>query len=187
MATQPREREFTSDWVTWHESDWRKWLAPWAGKPKVHALAIGCHEGRSDCWFCDNILTGPGCLLTCVDGWWHESAFKRWCRNTAGLPVAMWRGPSEKAIPHLIDSGRRFSFAYVDGGHRPYQVLTDLCMVWQVIEVGGVVIADDYGWTSPQEPIGPKPGIDAFLECFKRRIAKYEISPSKEVGIWKAS
>jgi hypothetical protein len=30
---------------------------------------IGCYEGRSSRWYVENVLTGPGAALVCLDIW----------------------------------------------------------------------------------------------------------------------
>jgi predicted O-methyltransferase YrrM len=182
------EREYSSDWVTWHEADWLRWFAPFIGREGTIGLEIGSYEGRSAVWFCEHVLTGHGSFLTCVDGWWnrdHEDTFRR---NTKGLPIYQRRGATGTILPVLAIEGRRYSFVYVDGDHAAARVLADMCAAWDLLSPGGLMVCDDYGWVNPEKPdaINPKPAIDAFLTCFADRIARYEIATKHcQVAIWK--
>ena len=178
------EPQFSSDWVSWHEPHWKEWLAPYVGLPHVGALEVGSYEGRSACWFLDNVLTGEGSYITCVDAWWNQEHEARWRANTAGRSVYQRRGLSRYVLSQLAVERRRYSFIYVDGDHSAAETLADLCQAWALLSPGGVMIADDYGWESPNRPIPPKPAIDAFLACYADRIDRHEIE-TKQVAMWK--
>lgn len=178
------EDNFTTDWVKWHEGDWLRWLGQLKGQNHVAALEVGSYEGRSSCWFCDNILTGSGSYCVCIDPWTVYEIEERFDVNRATRPIFKRPGRSRNILAQLITENRRYSFAYVDGDHSAAETLADLCMVWPLIAHGGVLIVDDYGWTSPDRPIPPQPAIDAFLTCYADRIVKHEIS-KRQVAIWK--
>lgn len=81
---------FTTDWVTQFVPSWTKHVLPvLAGRPGVRWLEVGSFEGRSALWTLDNVLTGPGSEITCVDLWqrmWlQKSDFEqRFDENVAG-------------------------------------------------------------------------------------------------------
>ena len=61
---------FTSDWFTSSIPPWRRHVVPvLAGRENVRWLEVGTHEGRSALWTLDNVLTGRGSSITCVDKW----------------------------------------------------------------------------------------------------------------------
>lgn len=175
------EREYTlDDWVSLHDSTWRRWLAPWAGQAGVRGLEIGACEGRSTCWWCDNVLTGRDSWLTVVDPWVgpysSDEIYARWLRNTDGLRIAHHRTTSQEALPRIHLSGERFHFAYVDGSHEAADCLADMCAVWPLLLPGGLLIVDDYGWCDSSVILPPRPAIDAWRTLYAHQIARWEIS-----------
>lgn len=180
-------RNFTVDWVSSYVADWTRWLAPFIGKERIVAIEIGSHEGRSACWFCENVLTGRGSYLVCVDPWAGSggaAAGQRFHKNTRGLPIYVRQGRSTDVLAQLTVERRRYHFAYLDGEHSGAQTLADLCAVWPLLIPGGIIICDDYRWTAPHRPIPPGPAIDSFLFVYADRIAKHEDS-GRQMVIWK--
>jgi predicted O-methyltransferase YrrM len=51
---------------------------------------------------------------------------------------------SEIALPQLLDEGRRFDLAFIDGNHRFEGVFLDLIYLGRLVRAGGVIILDDY-------------------------------------------
>lgn len=51
---------------------------------------------------------------------------------------------SQLALPHLLDEGRSFDFAFVDGNHQFDGVFVDLFYLGRLVRQGGVVFLDDY-------------------------------------------
>jgi predicted O-methyltransferase YrrM len=185
-------REYTQgDWVTIHDATWRRWLAPWMGQSGIRGLEIGACEGRSTCWFVDNVLTGRNSWLTVVDPWTgpysNNGIYNRWQRNTAGMRVDHYRLSSEESLPGLYVAGKRFDFAYVDGSHEACDCLSDMCAVWALLKPGGCMIVDDYGWCDPSVTLPPKPAIDGWLAVNRHRVARWEISEVQgpQFAAWK--
>lgn len=159
------QREFTVHWATDHFDNWQRLLGHLAGRPGLVALEVGCYEGRSACWWLENVLTEPSCRLYCVDPWpWTEPIEERFDRNIAdtgrGEQVLKLRGPSRKMLAMIPD--RSLDFAYVDGLHATIEVLRDALQVLPLLKPGGILIFDDYEWTDGPGTL-PKPGIDTFL------------------------
>ena len=125
-----------------------------AGRPRAGDWV----EGRSACWLCDHVLTGPGSTLTCVDPWGSKWAGDveeaRFDLNTAPLPVTKIKGTSRIVLPRLAVEGRRYHFGYDDGDHRASECLWDLVLIWHPLLPGGLIV-DDYLWTDPSVPIPP--------------------------------
>ena len=49
----------------------------------------------------------------------------------------------------LIENRERFDLIYVDASHLALDVVVDASLSWQLLCGGGVVIFDDYRWSSP--------------------------------------
>jgi FkbM family methyltransferase len=159
------DKNFTQDW----NSEFKKNTA---NIPKFNfALEIGCFEGLTSNYICDNLLTDGGRMI-CVDPLtdeylpWHKDnamfvgQYDRFIRNTHGKPIELMRMPSREAYPILKDY--RFQFIYIDGDHTEAEVFNDGVKCWEVLLEGGYMLFDDYGQSEET-----KRGIDRFLESQK--------------------
>ena len=137
------------------------------------ALEIGCFEGLTTNYICENLLL-PGGRIICIDPLTDEylpghkdndmfvGQYERFIRNTAGLPVELIREKSQEAHKKVKDY--RFGFIYVDGDHTEEGVFMDAVMYWNqlldgYLNKGGYMLFDDYGQSEET-----KKGIDRFLE-----------------------
>lgn len=159
--------EYTQDW----NSEFKKNTK---GIKVQTALEIGCFEGLTTNYICDNLLVEGGrviCVDPLIDGVYLEGhkdndlfkgQYDRFIRNTAGRPVQLIRKKSKDAHKELRDL--RFGFIYVDGDHTEDGVFMDGVMYWnQLREDGtGYMLFDDYGQSEET-----KRGIDRFLETQK--------------------
>jgi predicted O-methyltransferase YrrM len=46
-------------------------------------------------------------------------------------------------LPRLVEEGRRFDFAFVDGDHRFESVFIDLYFMFRLVKPGGLIVVDD--------------------------------------------
>ena len=60
---------------------------------------------------------------------------------------------SEFALPALLHGGARFQFAFIDGDHRIDYVFTDFTYIDRMLDVGGVVVFDDFPFASVQRVV----------------------------------
>jgi glycosyltransferase involved in cell wall biosynthesis/predicted O-methyltransferase YrrM len=172
---------FTTDWFSHNSALFAKLLAPLKDQANVHFLEIGSFEGRSACWFLQNILTHPTSTLCCVDtfegsaehaGLDLSKLYDRFQENIRPFAsrVRVFREPSIKALSRLQQEPVRFDVIYVDGSHMAVDVLTDAALSFSLLKVNGLLIFDDYGF-----PLGktewekPKVAIDAFLKVFGQK------------------
>jgi predicted O-methyltransferase YrrM len=160
------------DYVTAVVGVWRIHLSEFVGREGLSLLEIGSHEGRSAIWFLENLLTGPGSTITCIDPWAVPEAEIRFDHNmrVAGATgrVTKIREGSLTGMPSLGD--RHFEIIYVDGTHYASDVLMDAMLAWERLLPGGMLIFDDYEW-EPGLPsyMCPKIGIDVFLRVMRGR------------------
>lgn len=168
---------FSFDWFSNNIGNWNKWLSTLKGKP-IHALEIGCYEGKATCWLLENVLTHPDSTITVIDtfdgseehrelGVGFSKVFATFADN-----IKPWESKVKLLLGQSSDQLRErsgpYHFAYVDGSHIAKDVLTDACMLWPLMHVGGIVIFDDYGWKHYKDPTrNPDMAIDAFLGVFK--------------------
>lgn len=159
-----------SDWVSYHLPYWERWFEPLKDRP-VKFLEIGSFEGRSAVWFLDNILTHSEASIMCIDPWeWDHRDFpvdaEANCRSNLapyGSKVTLVKGYSVDILPKI---DFKIDGCYIDGSHHAKDCLTDMVFCWRLLNPGGLMLVDDYGWTNPRVPKPPKTAIDAFSTCF---------------------
>jgi len=165
-------------------------LVPLKGQPNLRFLEVGCFEGRAACWLLDNILTDPSSTLTCIDtfepfqlaryinawpnrpdlespGILHfEEQFDENIRRTGrASQVRKMKGSSQELLRTLPLAS--YDFIYIDGSHRPADVLRDGVLAWDLLKEDGFLFFDDYllySFTAPYD--SPRMAIDAILSIF---------------------
>ena len=172
-----RPYTFTSDWFTSRLPSWRIALRPYAGRAGLNYLEIGTSEGRSLFWMLENILTGPTAHATAIDlfdGPYAATYRSNLERSGHAQQVTPLTGYSQIVLRLLpVDS---YDLVYIDGSHRPADVLEDAVLCWRLLRAGGLMIFDDYanartghdyqGNTEPTaEKWYPKMAIDPFVLC----------------------
>lgn len=165
--------DFTHDWFTAHIESLESVLAP-LDASAARILEIGSFEGLSTCYF---LWRSADAQVTCIDTFEGsaglpsgerdglEDAFERNVALVDPTRVRKLVGDSKRILLDLADEQARFDFVYVDGSHRGLDVLVDASLAWPLLEVGGVVVFDDYRWAMlGDDPLlRPGPAIDAFV------------------------
>jgi predicted O-methyltransferase YrrM len=171
---------FRTDMFTHHIETWEPFLRTLEQR-EARILEIGSFEGMSACYFLWRL---PKARITCVDSFaGHsgvgavgedltrlEETFDRNLSIVDGNRVRKLVGDSGRVLCDLIDEGQRFDVVYVDGSHLALDVLVDAALSWHVLEPGGLMIFDDYGWwefLGPGRLVRPAPAIDAFLDLVR--------------------
>ena len=160
------------DWVSMHAETWRKFLR---FDGPIRALEIGSFEGRSAVWFLENL---PVSMLTCIDPWDGScptlgaatiDAEKSFDANMEGFAgrVRKMKGKSRHLLPLLWNPPEMFELIYVDGSHEGIDALTDICLCWQLLAFGGILVFDDYRWQGQGVSVPPCKAWDAFAEVAK--------------------
>lgn len=183
------EYEFTTDWFSWSPPVWSQIATQLPERKKI--LEVGSWEGRSTVWLVEHMLEDGGKIL-CIDTWeggeehgpqGHDmnAVEQRFHKN---ITIARQKFPNRAAYSFrtkssetlgIMNSSPRdigtYDFIYIDGSHQSHDVLTDACMAWPLLKLGGVMAFDDYGWGEPLPPTKkPKIAIDAFVEVFKDKL-----------------
>jgi predicted O-methyltransferase YrrM len=168
--------EFTQDWFSHNIPTWTKLLSQLRGKSLVRALEIGVFEGRSTCWLLENVLTGDGATVDCIDTF--AGAMEHCELDLSSLQtrfesnVTAWRsrvnvhvGMSAEILPTLIGP---YDLLYIDGSHTARDVLVDTVLAWRLAADNAILIFDDYAWPKyPDQPwFRPQLAVDSFLACF---------------------
>lgn len=159
---------YTQDWFSYHEEHWLQHFGHLAGKPGLQAVEVGSYEGRSASWLIQNLLTGQGSRLVCVEPFQeYEGQEQNFDHNIALAggedKIVKLRGRSQQVLPYLPDES--FDFIYVDGSHMVLDVLQDAAMCWRLLKPGGVIVFDDYEHVLFPDDSGMSagPAIRAFL------------------------
>jgi len=175
---------FTQDWFTTAVPGWHAMVAELEGR-QVRILEIGSFEGLSACYLLWRL---PDARLTCLDTFAGshehdyleleagrlEAAFDRNVALVDARRVRKIVGDSKRAMLDLLLEAAGFELIYVDGSHAGLDVIVDAALSWQLLEIGGIVVFDDYAWTAlGTDPLSrPGPAIDAFLHLIE---GKYEV------------
>lgn len=172
-VTEPTKSENLYFIIDSFTQDWNKeFIKNTKGLRFDFALEIGCFEGLTTRYICDNLLNEWGRII-CVDPLTDEytsghednhlfkDQYNRFIRNTRTYPVELIRKRSQESWDELKDY--LFDFIYVDGDHsRAYE---DGEMALKLCKLGGHILFDDYQWR--QETTRQ---IDKFLSNFERYI-----------------
>jgi len=172
--------KYDFDWFSNNIGFMTSALAPWAGRPKLQMLEIGCFEGLSTNWFLANILTGAGAQIVCVDtfGGSAEHAgidlsdlHKRFLENTAHA-VARREVYCQRSDLFCIEQEPdQYDIIYVDGSHTVEDIMIDALLAWRLLKVDGIMVFDDYGWGGHlAEGLRPKVAVDAFVAAYAPRL-----------------
>lgn len=174
-------KEFTSDYFTNNLDRFIGHLSSRRGKIK-RVLEIGSLEGRSAIFFLEFF---PGCELVSVDINSPEiearlfSNLKEYESRTRLI-----RKRSTIALDELRDE--KFDLIYIDGWHSRQQVMIDALLTWPMLNVGGVMIFDDYLWTSGNSTEDrPIQAVEAFVAL--HRQALYVLTANYQVFVEKHS
>ena len=149
------------------------------GDAPIRYLEIGAFEGRNLAfldWLLPNRLD-----VMAIDPWFNEESnpdekyhaiearFHRNMARTNFRSFSCRRSFSYVELPAMRGEGELFDLIYVDGSHAALDVLIDLCFCASLIDVGGMMILDDY-WHDISDISGPgvKQAVDQFLSVFGR-------------------
>jgi len=202
------EYNFTQDWFHWAPEVWEQ-LVPMLPSRKAF-LEIGSFEGRSTVWTIENMMEDGG-FIDCLDTWEGgaehvndemSGAETRFDQNTKLLVekyhgggshaknrrVYKYKDLSSKSLARIYGqlSPPSYDFIYIDGSHRAKDVMTDACLAWPLLKVGGFMVFDDYSWAPEPRDIlyRPKIAVDAFTTMFAEEaqvvFSKYQLIVKKE-------
>lgn len=183
--------KFTKNWF---ESNARKIWDNICPKLNIRAaLEVGSFEGASTCYLVEVAGSKQDLEIHCVDTWrggeehTNEDMTAVERRFQANLEHAIGKsscavnlhvhiGESDYELAKLLTEGysEYFDFIYIDGSHIAKDVICDAVLSFRLLKPGGVIIFDDYLWTSGGRSSDllrrPKLGIDAFTTIYSREI-----------------
>lgn len=179
--------QFSQDWFSHNIPIWQQHLGQFVEMPGLKVLEIGSWEGRSTCWLIDHVLTHESARITCVDTFEggvenkvaYGEAYLRTIQERfdfnitqTGHPYKVRKmvGKSQEILRSLVLHS--YQLVYIDGSHIASDVLEDTLLTWGLVQVGGVIIFDDYGLQFPPEinENPPRIALDAFMKVYERKI-----------------
>ncbi len=162
---------FTADWTSHNFENWKQWLGHLVGVDGVQMAEIGSYEGRSALWFAENILTGAGARLWCIDTWTDADVYQRFRENTQH-DDRIWRFRESSGILRNGSGAPVFDAVYIDGDHSFRWAYRDAINAWPVLKSGGVMIFDDVGrYRTVRE------ATDLFMDRYHGAILAWGESP----------
>ncbi|MBD2740520.1 tetratricopeptide repeat protein [Coleofasciculus sp. FACHB-1120] len=177
--------QFSTDWFSRNLDILNEHLEPLSKIPGLNILEIGSWEGRSTCWFLENILIDNSSRIICIDTFAGSLEHQRYdfdyinsiemrfdfniSRTGAGEKVRKIVGKSQQILRSLPLGF--YDLVYIDGSHLASDVLEDAVLSWALVKVGGMIIFDDYDFSFADNPFqNTKVGIDAFVSVFFGKI-----------------
>ena len=163
LAQKPREKDlFTSVCSSVKPSSVLE-IGSWLG-----ASALGWHKAATK--------LGQTSKIYCIDTWlgspehFLETHGKEWGKDKllisergpqffegflsnihrwgCGDSIVPMRADSQSALKYLSANKALFDVIYVDGAHDEISVYMDITLSFQVLQKGGIICGDDFGWPS---------------------------------------
>jgi hypothetical protein len=146
--------QFTNNWFGANHQLFVKHLSKFNDQ-KVNVLEVGCFEGRSTTWLVDNVLGHPESTLVAIDPFLTDdptspvdnTTYDRFKHNISqsSYPdkVSHFQETGEAVYPLLVKG--TYDLSYIDACHLPWNILHDMCNVWNLLKIGGTMVCDDYG------------------------------------------
>ena len=184
----------------WNEHTYTNWDNFFNGKGEnnyqhtdkiKNVLEVGCHEGATTMWLCDNVLKS-GCNYDLIDSFdgsinrskeakennltehfnvnkTNEENLRHNISNHSDINFKIHKGFTQNVLPKLYESGNKYNLIFIDASHRSDDTFVDGYFCHKMLNKDGVIIFDDYGWTKPDVQFKyevPKFGIDFFFEMY---------------------
>lgn len=202
--------DFTVDWFKGQSAEISAFLAkdfymsPRQGMvhQKYKVLEVGCYEGRSTVWWCDEY---PGSRVVAIDsfkgGEEHiksnvdmRGVMQRFYENIQPhrQDITVYESSSHGALAELVSSPNLlkdegidfFDLAYIDGSHMADDTMLDAMLASKLIKPGGLIIFDDYRWKDPRMP-GPKFSPKLAVDSFGAMMRGWTLAYSGYIAIYK--
>jgi len=171
--------DFSNDWFTGNIPLWEKniqALISHQGKREFKALEIGSWEGLSSLFMMSNL---PISSLTCVDTWEGadehqgtaavltiENKFDHNLKNYSSK-IKKFKGTSYQFFNQSA-TNEKYDLIYVDGSHFSDDVMIDAIKAFEHLNIGGVLIFDDFLWIHYKNlKDNPAGAINSFLRLKK--------------------
>ena len=138
-------------------------------KEPLRVLQIGTYTGDATEWllnnreieFIDDVDTWEGSQETAHGSIDFSEVEKYYDNRFSDERIRKNKCTSDEFFINAKDT---YNFIYIDGDHTALQTALDALNAFKVLESGGVMAFDDYGWHYNGNPfLEPQRGVDAFL------------------------
>ena len=191
-ANNPSEKQFTVGWFMANIPTWEPYKAFLKDKPGKTCLEVGSFEGMSTIYMAENLCNGKESYVDAVDTWngsiehtdsEKNKLYERFTHNLKDKietkQVRVHRGQSSDILMKFVQNMRsnkqeKYDLIYIDASHIAKDVLMDAVLAWELLKVGGIMIFDDYSWSTGENvpQLEPKAAIDGFLNSY---LTTYEL------------
>ena len=174
--------QFSNDWFTIYIPYWNEVFHKFDFQNKpIKALEVGSWEGMSSLFI---LSTLPKATLISVDTWEgadeHQgSSTLQTIEDNFDKNIDIYRDRSTKFKGTSFNFFNEyvvkdsFDLVYIDGSHHTDDVIIDAVKGFELLNVGGIMIFDDYFWWYYNKPVdNPAGAINAFLRL---KEGAYEI------------
>ena len=166
---------------------WDKHLSKYIGKP-INIMEIGVYKGEATSWFLKNIMTNPLSKIYAIDTFEGspeypnnanfkeiERTFKKNIEKTGRasqvVVMKMFSIEALNKILHDFGNNLMFDIIFIDASHEAKDVISDAILSWNLLNIGGTMIFDDYKWDKlVEEHARPKLAVDSFVKIMKPSI-----------------
>ena len=189
MFTYPKQYKFTQTWFDPMIPNWNELFKYYLKENSIKSvLEIGCFEGRATVYLLLNHLDKDVTyeVVDTFEGTPEESGmietvsrlaesnfiYENFMHNMSqhtGIDLKIRKGYSQLKLPQLYQEGNKYDFIYIDASHRADDTFVDAYYAHKMLNPGGLLIFDDFGWKDParQHPVdSPELGVRSFFTMY---------------------
>ena len=186
MYQYPEKYKFTETWFDIAIQNWERLFPEFLKTHTIDSvLEIGCYEGRATTYLLDNFLKKDinYDIIDTFGGSLEESGmaktgkklkkddfiYQNFKHNTSFHSEAnfqIYRELSQLQLPKLLEENKTYDFIYIDASHRADDTFVDAYFAHKLLNLGGMIIFDDFGWKDPENlhaSNSPELGIKMFF------------------------
>ena len=134
-------------------------------------LEIGSFEGSSALFVLKNFITTK---LYCVDSWNDKFEFKRFIHNLNKFKKK-YEFFKQTSDNFFSKNSKKFDLIYIDGSHLKSQVFKDIKNSWKILNVGGLIICDDYFYGNIYKKVNKNIPIEAINKFYSQKKSKIKV------------